>query len=330
MIGILAFVCLVALPIAPTVGYSIEEAGVKVDVSITVSDSNEQCCSSCEELESKLYNRIYSQLSKPASCYEIMRTMAAPPSGYYMLRSSNGSEVRVYCDMTQRRCDSSPGWARVAYLNMTDPTHHCPPAWREIASPRRSCRRTNETLHTGGGCSSATFQTYGINYSRVCGRVTAYQFGHTGAFGPYVNTADISSTINDPYVDGVVVTHNSPKKHIWTFASSFRENHHGNIVCPCSNVANYAPITIPPWVGRDYFCETGVTSSPAGILYADDPLWDGEDCGSTSTCCEFNNPPWFCKELDEVSTSDLEVRICANQPTTFEDTPIELIELYIQ
>ena len=29
-------------------------------------------------------------------------------------------------------------------------------------------------------------------------------------------------------------------------------------------------------------------------------LWDGEKCGLTSTCCEFNNPPRFCKELDTI------------------------------
>ena len=317
MAGTLAVVCLIALPLVsgvPLVNklqHSIEEEDVKVDISISIP--RPQCC--CTHT--------------PASCYEIMKTMAAPPSGYYMIRSSNGSEVRVYCDMTKKRCNSTPGWARVAYLDMTDPTHHCPPAWREIANPKRACRRTNETL-TGGGCSSATFPTHGIKYSRVCGRITAYQFGHPDAFGPYTNSPDISRTINDPYVDGVVITHGQPRNHIWTFAGSNREQGTGNYVCPCTNTANHDPITIPPWVGQDYFCETAATTAHTTILYPNDPLWDGRGCGPTSTCCEFNDPPWFCKELDEISSSDIEVRICANEAATIEDTPIELIEMYVQ
>ena len=259
-----------------------------------------------------------------------MKMMPAPPSGYYMIRSSNGSEVRVYCDMTQRCCSGTPGWARVAYLDMTDPAHHCPPSWREITSPRRACKRTNSTLINGGGCSSVTFPSYGIKYSRVCGRVTAYQFGDPGAFGPYTNSPSISSTINDPYVDGVVITHGSPRNHIWTFACARRELGSRNYVCPCTNPANSYPITIPPWVGQDYFCETAATSIPSSVLYPDDPLWDGRDCAPTSTCCEFNDPPWFCKALDQVSSSDIEVRICANMAITAEDTPIELIEIYVQ
>ena len=328
-----AMVCLIVLLLVsgvPSNGlqHSIEEEGVKVDILIKVPERDEQCCYSCGELEFKLYERIYKQLITPASCYEIMKTMAAPPSGYYMIRSSNGSEVRVYCDMTQRRCNSTPGWARVAYLDMTDPTHHCPPAWREIASPKRTCSRTNQTLN-GGGCSAAIFPTYGIKYSRVCGRVTAYQFGRPGAFSPYTNTPDISRTINDPYVDGVVITHGQPRNHIWTFACSLFEEGVGNIVCPCTNPKNNYPITIPPWVGQDYFCEAA-TTTPTRILYPNDPLWDGRGCSTTSTCCEFNNPPWFCKELGEVSSSDIEVRICANQGTASEDTPVELVEIYVQ
>ena len=67
-----------------------------------------------------------------------------------------------------------------------------------------------------------------------------------------------------------------------------------------------------------------------GTFYPDDPLWDGENCGLTSTCCEFNNPPWFCKELEMTSVSDIRVSMCGNGAVISEDTPIELIEIYIQ
>jgi len=67
----------------------------------------------------------------------------------------------------------------------------------------------------------------------------------------------------------------------------------------------------------------------AGIFYSDDPLWDGQGCGATSTCCQFNNPPWFCKQLPHVTTDDTEVRICAGHGYGDIDTPVELVEIYI-
>ena len=31
------------------------------------------------------------------------------------------------------------GWRRAPYLNMSDPTQTCPPAWELITTPRRTC-----------------------------------------------------------------------------------------------------------------------------------------------------------------------------------------------
>ena len=64
-----------------------------------------------------------------------------------------------------------------------------------------------------------------------------------------------------------------------------------------------------------------------------DPLWDGQGCGSSS-CCELSyppgvTPPWFCKQLPQTTTDDIEVRLCGDEGTADEDTPVELIELYI-
>ena len=52
-----------------------------------------------------------------------------PPSslsGYYWVRASNGSAVRVYCDMTRSCGGVTGGWVRVAELNMTNSSHQCP------------------------------------------------------------------------------------------------------------------------------------------------------------------------------------------------------------
>ena len=64
-------------------------------------------------------------------------------------------------------------------------------------------------------------------------------------------------------------------------------------------------------------------------LFHTDPLWDGMGCRRGDTCCEFNQPPFFCKELPESTSDDVEVRLCGDSSISDEDTPIELIELFV-
>jgi len=59
------------------------------------------------------------------SCSEIAELNSHSPSGYYKI-STTSSTVQVYCDMERHCCGSTGGWMREEYLNMTDPTHHCP------------------------------------------------------------------------------------------------------------------------------------------------------------------------------------------------------------
>ena len=224
----------------------------------------------------------------------------------------------------------SRGWTRVAYLNMTDPSHQCPDGWQTYTTPKRTCGRNS----TDGSCQSVFYPTNGLSYSRVCGRVVAYQYCSTNAF--YRFNFEPNTTIDGPYLDGISITHGNPREHVWSFASGFAESYTEISNCPCTN--NNSPnVLIPPYVGDDYFCETGTANFPSGgctvatHFFADDPLWDGEGCGPTSTCCEFNNPPWFCKTLpvSQPVTDDIEVRICSDYASADEDTPVELIELYV-
>ena len=85
-------------------------------------------------------------------------------------------------------------------------------------------------------------------------------------------------------------------------------------------------------MGNDYFCDSGTNEADENILqdYPDDPLWDGEGCEGANTCCQFNNPPWFCKQLPQPTTDDIELRICSNYIISNEDTPIERVEIYVQ
>ena len=90
--------------------------------------------------------------------------------------------------------------------------------------------------------------------------------------------------------------------------------------------------TTYPALWKMTFCETGTTRSPGVNRFytPSDPLLNGSGCSGRNTCCTFNNPPWFCKELPASTTDDIEVRICADQSAPNEDSPIHLIELYVK
>ena len=225
-------------------------------------------------------------------------------------------------------CNGTPGWRRVAFINMTDTSYNCPTGLNLTQSPKRTCASQYRPFAVGG-CTSTTFSIGDLHipYSRVCGRIRGYQFGVTDAF-----YSSFEAGIDSYYVDGVSLTHGDAesRQHIWTFASGLREirtNARNN--CPC-DTGNYD--VVPAFVGNDFFCESAVTSSDPvpRQLFPDDVLWDGQDCTSTSTCCQLHNPPWFTKNLPTATTDDIELRICTSATTSAEDTPLELIELYIQ
>ena len=260
------------------------------------------------------------------SCAKLAEQEPDIPSGNYWILNSTQSPVQVFCEMGDvfpASLNVTGGWVRVANLNMTDPNQQCP---RNLTlshtNPIRLCGR-----RTDSSCDSVTFTTNGVQYRQVCGRVRGYQFASTGAFTEYVCSRS-SCTIDKPYVDGVSITHGaSPRKHIWTYAAGVVENQRHMSRCPCAGG------TSPPaFVGSDYYCESALNRLPwMSVVYSNDPLWDGQDCdGLEHTCCNPPNLPWFCKNLPEPTTDDLEFRICADEPRTNEDIPIDLVELYIQ
>ena len=90
-------------------------------------------------------------------------------------------------------------------------------------------------------------------------------------------------------------------------------------------------IVIRPFVGNDYSCDTSNhgTSWINGHFYGDDPLWDGAGCGVTGTCCSFNTPPWFMKQLPS-STDPIELHNCGDQGLGDENIGVKLLEVYVQ
>ena len=219
-----------------------------------------------------------------------------------------------------------PGWRRIAFINMTDTSYNCPTGLNLTSYSKRTCGRSHTT---NGGCSSTTFSVGGLSYSQVCGRIRGYQFGAGNAF--YSSNRGINSYYVTP---GISLTHGvaGRRQHIWTFAVGVSEavTQWLSSGCPCD--ASYSNL-VPDFVGNDYFCESGFNSGWNSSLYIfqpDDVLWDGKDCISTSTCCQLNNPPWFTKNLPTATTDDIELRLCTHGGPSYDDAPIELIELYVQ
>ena len=265
--------------------------------------------------------------SHPAtSCQEIYNLNPIAPSGYYWLQSTNDSAVHVYmyCDMTLTCKGVGGGWMQVAKLDMINSSHQCPPGTRLRTD---DAKRLYGIGINGTGCSSTTFTLQGIEYSRVCGKIIGYQYASPDSFRDIHRSGN---TINDDYVDGISLTYGSPRMHIWTFAGALDEYYnHEFFSCPCTNI-HRAGSQPPSFVGNDYFCDTGSTHHWEGRLYPEDPLWDGAGCGSANTCCSLNNPPWFLKQLSSTTTDNIEMRICRDEPSTNEATPVEIIELFIQ
>ena len=260
-------------------------------------------------------------LHPAASCKNIP---PSSPSGHYWIQStSTGYATMEYCHMSPPcSCSSSSGWMRVANLDMTDSNQHCPSGLiTETNGGKTFCRKH------GSGCSSVIFPVNGVRYSKVCGKVIGYQYYSMDGFAAY--HFDSSLNIDDTYVDGVSITHGtSPRSHIWTFANVLDEVHSNEDVCPC--ISTDFTGTIPPFVRSNYFCATGSRYEYSSQWYTADPLWDGEGCDETNTCCDFNSPPWFCKDLPHSTTDDIEIRVCKDQNDGDENIGVEKIDIYIQ
>ena len=180
--------------------------------------------------------------------------------------------------------------------------------------------------HRMASLTHVCMEEWSHNYQKA----TPDAFGHTLAI-------NLSIGLEGPYIDGLSITHGAAgsRQHIWSFAAAVLESDlnfgiHFVNVCPCTNTDFTWPYQVPSFIGNNYFCDTGNPGPGYSFteVYTDDPLWDGEGCGPTSTCCQFNTPPWFCATLPQPTTDDIEIRMCLNEPMSNEDIYTELIEIY--
>ena len=251
---------------------------------------------SIQDTNQRIIDQIGRSQATPApSCATLIALSPSFSSDYYWIRASNGFAVRVYCDMTRSCGGVTGGWMRVAELNMTKSGQQCPSG---LQRNNGYCRRES----FGAGCSEVVFTTSGFSYSKICGRIIARQEGTTDGFSQHSRT---------PNIDGVqLATQGTMNYHIWTFAAAQGEDD-----CRCSKTTGSQS---PTGVGNDYFCDVGM-----GLI------WNG-NCTTLNTCCSFNDPPWFYRELVPQTTDDIEMSVCRNENRNNEDIQIQTVQIYVQ
>ena len=221
-------------------------------------------------------------------------------------------------------CDGEGGWTRVIYLNMTEPNATCPAGlmlWEYNDIDHPLCGKL------AGRCNSTIFSSTELMYSKVCGQVRGYQYSTPNAF------RKIEAGIDSHYVAGVSITYGTnPRKHIWTYAAGISEQETDFDACPCNTAYNGNRNPASTFIGSHYYCESGnpISDKSYYILYADDPLWDGQQCnGLEGPCCPANSAmPWFYRSLDTHTNDDIELRVCNIHQN--DNLPLDIIELYIK
>ena len=261
----------------------------------------------------------------PTSCQQIKEQQPNSPSGVYVLALASDQQTctyKAYCNMDQL-CGSA-GWRRIAYLDMSDATQSCPSGLTLYQfGGVRACGRPESNV---GSCASVQFPSNNISYSQVCGRVVGYQYDSPEAISNV--TGANRNDLNSYYVDGVSITRGSPRKHVWTLMAD--TVHH---FCPCSSLWPGNSTVVQSFVGDHYFCEAGVVNTgTTGVYFPDDPLWDGQGCDSSEkNCCLAPGIPWFHRDYGDTTTTDyIELRVCADEKRSNEDTPVGYYEIYVK
>ena len=209
-------------------------------------------------------------------------------------------------------------WYPVGNFDLNGGDTECPEGWTLITAPSVHVGCSREPADTGG-CATASFDTGGLEYTRVCGRATGRAFGNPEAF--FVSEAT--------FVDGLTISYSDPPKHIWSFAADRIEDP-GFIGCPCNSGTSPLNQTLVDKIGDRYFCECA-TPDPDDE-FVSRAIWTGGDCGVTvSECCNINSPPYFRVTLpsNTPTTEDIDATICTDQGRFNEMVLVERLELFV-
>ena len=305
-----------------------------------VAGQENVCSDSCTTLGT-------AQSSPGRSCDEIYQIdeSSRGVSGNYWINTTTGIH-QVYCDMELVCGGQKGGWMRIADLD-TSKGDSCPSGWGSITSPLAACRSANDNA----GCHSTSFSVNGVRYHKICGQARGYQIKTTDAFdGPRrvygSEEFEYIKDIDDAYVDGLSITIESPRKHVWTYASGNNDNipnvdpeGNGNSTnetdhvilpegaCPCAARPGLSPF---PFVYDNYYCESGYDGGHDDGIYMSDPLWDGSQCdGAGNNCCTEAGQPLFYRHFPVAYQSDVEARICADEDYNNEGLLVDQLQLFV-
>ena len=256
-------------------------------------------------------------------CQHIFNNNPQSGDGYYWIRSSrNNTAIRVYCYMTGYNCGGGV-WMRIGEISMNRRFSQCPGALQRVyISNRRYCYRRSSP------CSTVSFDSFGKNYTEVCGYVTAYQYGHPDAF-------QSSNPSIGFYGEGISVTHGSSKNHLWSYVIGYRYpssssyGYSGN--CPCNSYGSTSSVISQ--VGTNYYCDSGYRSNSnpsSGTLYGT-ALWSRSSiCQSYSTCCNNPDQPWFKASTSTRTTDNVDLNWCGSESVGSEEAATTEVLLYIR
>ena len=214
-------------------------------------------------------------------------------------------------------------WMTIGFFNMTQPLSECPsPLKMFLEDGKKYCRRASS------GCTSVYFSSLSQQYMEVCGMVEAYQYGSMDAFHPS------STSINSVHLEGISITHDFPRRHLWSYVVGDVANPTSSRTDSCPCTAKGTTSTVPSFIGSDYYCSSGNSrsSDSSSVVHSLYPLWrtSGPSCVSGSTCCDNPDQPWFKKKLTRPSNENVEMRWCASDSPTSEATATTRVELYIR
>ena len=152
------------------------------------------------------------QFKPVASCHVLSKSS---PSGYYWVLFSNSSAIKVYCDMKKTCGNITGGWMRVTSLDMKQPSFMCPSSLCLDATTHRTCRRCyndDDDDDDDDDAKKVSKEKYnvGVTYSRVCGRIIAYQVGRPDSY----------TSASTKGFDGIALTYGSPEYNIWSFVAA--------------------------------------------------------------------------------------------------------------
>ncbi len=241
------------------------------------------------ELERSIFNKYQTLNVDFTSCNDVFYQNSSAESGYYLLRSSTGQLTSVYCYMNRSCGNITGGWMRLAELDVTS----CPAGLKsKIFEGIRTCVVNEDDP----GCTSVSFGSYGISFSKICGQVRGYGLGTVD--GIFYRRYSRGSNLNDNYIDGVSLT--IGETHVWSFAAAD---------CECSYTK--------PFITDDWTCDG---QRCLESYFCGNYLWNNTICGQSTP---------FLKHLPNTTSNDIKMRVCRDEPRVNEDIALSNVELYV-